>query len=190
MPQARSWQEMRSQIVEILERRTGAGLDTWNQRIADRAPASEAELRAWLDDQGVDGYPRMLLVYERFGYPDFLLAGADDLIDGQYADRPGLRPILDALLAIAPSLGTVEVQARKTYVTLLTPRRTFASIEPRTRTRVDLGLRLPSPVREGRLEPSTSLGQSGMTARIALGSAEDVDDEVIAWLQRTYAVNI
>jgi hypothetical protein len=190
MPQARSWQEMRGQIVEILERRTGAGLAAWNARIAAAAPASEADLRTWLDEQGVEGYPRMLLVYERFGYPDFLLAGADDLIDGQYADRPALRPILDALLVVAPSLGTVEVQARKTYVTLLTPRRTFASIEPRTRTRVDLGLRLPGPMRDGRLEPSTSLGQSGMTARIGLASADDVDDEVVGWLQRAYAANV
>jgi hypothetical protein len=33
----------------------------------------------------------MVLVMERFGYPDYLLAAADELIDGQYADRPGRR---------------------------------------------------------------------------------------------------
>lgn len=190
MPQPRSWVEMRAQIIEVLERRTGVGLEAWNRRVAARAPATEADLRAWLDEQGVDGYPRMLLVYERFGYPGYLLAGADELIDHQYADRPALRPILEALLAIAPTLGDVDVQARKTYVTLLTPRRTFASIEPRTRSRVDLGLRLPSPGREGRLEPSTSLGQSGMTARIALTSEDAVDDEVVDWLKRAYAANL
>lgn len=34
------------------------------------------------------GYARSLLVMERFGYPDFLRASGDELIDGQYADRP------------------------------------------------------------------------------------------------------
>ena len=48
---------------------------------------------------------------------------ADELIAGQYADRPQLRPILEAVLAELPGLGPVTVQARRTLVTLFTPRR-------------------------------------------------------------------
>ena len=190
MPQPRTWEGMRTQIVEILQRRTGEGVETWNARIAERRPANEAELRAWLSEQGVTGYSQMLLVMETFGYPDYLLAGADDLIDGQYADRPQLRPILDALLAVAPSLGEVDVQARKTYVTLLTPRRTFASIEPSTKSRVYVGLRLAGQEPIGRLEAARSMGQSGVTHRIGLASADEVDDEVVGWLQRAYDANV
>jgi hypothetical protein len=65
----------------------------------------------------------------------------DQLIAGQYADRPQLRPILDAVLAALPALGPVTVQARKTFVSLVPPRRTFAVVQATTRTRVDLGLR-------------------------------------------------
>ena len=104
MPQPRTWEGMRTQIEEILERRTGEGVEAWNAKIAGRKPTSEGELRAWLTEQGVIGYPQMLLAMETFGYPDYLLAGADELIDGQYADRPHLRPVLDALLVAAPSL--------------------------------------------------------------------------------------
>jgi hypothetical protein len=190
MPQPRTWEAMRLRDIELLEERTGEGLDVWNARVAARAPTDEADLRTWLAQQGVTGYPAMLLVMERFGYPDYLLGGADELIDGQYADRPALRPILDALLAVVPSVGDVEVQARKTYVTLLTPRRTFASIEPRTKSRVDLGMRLPNPLLDGRLEPATSMGQSGVTARIGLASAADVDEEVVGWLRTAYAANV
>jgi hypothetical protein len=181
---------MRTQIVGILERRTGEGVDAWTAKIAERKPATEAELRAWLTAQNVIGYPQMLLVMETFGYPDYLLAGADDLLDGQYTDRKELRPILDATLVAAPSLGEVEVQARKTYVTLLTPKRTFASIEPRTKSRVDLGLRLPNQKPEGRLEAARSMGQGAVTVRIGLSSADEVDDEVIGWLGRAYAANL
>jgi hypothetical protein len=189
MPQARSWQGMRSQIADSLELRTGEGVEAWKVKIAQRKPSTEKELRAWLTEQGVTGYPQMLLAMETFGYPDYLLAGADELIDGQYADRPQLRPILDAILAAAPGLGEVEVQARKTYVTLLSPKRTFASVEPTTKSRVDLGLRLPQPKAHGRLELARSLGQSAMNARIGLSSADDVDDEVMTWLQRAYDAN-
>ena len=81
------------------------------------------------------------------GYPDFLTADAGELIDGQYADRPQLRPILDAVLALLPALGPVTVQARKTIVSLVSPRRTFAVVQATTKDRVDLGLRLETPRR-------------------------------------------
>lgn len=54
----------------------------------------EAGLRAWLTKEGITGYAFTLLVMEQFGYPDFLLASADDLIEDQYADRPQLRTTL------------------------------------------------------------------------------------------------
>lgn len=60
------------------------------------------------------GYPAMLLVMERFGYPDYLIASVDELIEGQYADRPALRPILDAVLARVPAIGDVSRRARPT----------------------------------------------------------------------------
>lgn len=111
---ARSWQEMREQEIGWLVERTGDGLETWNARVRAGGYADETSLRAWLVAQGVTGYPQMLLVMERFGYPDYLQATADELIEGQYADRPALRPILDAILALLPTVGQVEVQARKT----------------------------------------------------------------------------
>jgi hypothetical protein len=44
---------MRADIVGLLERRTGEGVDAWNARIGQRRPANEAELRAWLSEQAV-----------------------------------------------------------------------------------------------------------------------------------------
>jgi hypothetical protein len=58
-----------------------------------------------------------------------LTAEARELIDGQYADRPHLRPVLDAVLAALPGLGPVTVQPRTTLVSLVTPRRTFAVVQ-------------------------------------------------------------
>ncbi len=186
----RDWTAMREQRVRLLERSTGADLDTWNARTAASGAADEPALRAWLDEQGVHGYAQMLLVFERFGYPDFFLVGAEELIAGQYADRPHLRAVLDRLLDVAPSLGEVAVQARKTYVTLLTPRRTFAQVRASTRSRVDVGLRLADVPPSGRLLPPGAMAGSAMTARLALAVPDDVDDEVVQLLQRTYDANL
>jgi hypothetical protein len=124
---------------------------------------------------------------ERFGYPEFLLASADELIDAQYADRPHLRPVLDAVLQALAGLGQVTVQARKGYVSFLTPRRTFARLRPTTKNRVDLGLRLEGVKPGGRLLPSKI--QESMQVQIGLHSPEEVDSEVLDFLQRAYDQN-
>jgi Family of unknown function (DUF5990)/Domain of unknown function (DUF5655) len=122
-------------------------------------------------------------------FPDFLTADAGELIDGQYADRPQLRPILDAVLTVLPALGPVTVQARKTIVSLVSPRRTFAVVQATTRTRVDLGLRLENTAPGGRLHVARNMGGGGATVRIALTGPGDVDDEVRDWMRRAYEEN-
>lgn len=186
----RSWQEMRDQEIRWLIERTGAGLEAWNARVRAQDPADETALRTWLTEQDVTGYPQMLLVMERFGYPDYLQASADELVDGQYADRPALRPILETITALMPEIGEVELQARKTYVAFLTPKRTFGALVPTTKTRSDLGLRLPADEKaSGGLELAKNFAQSSVTHKIGLTSADDVDDEVVGWIKRSYGAN-
>jgi Domain of unknown function (DUF5655) len=184
---ARTWAEMRESITAALIRDTGHDVAWWNERIAaEPGITDEVALRAWLNTEGVTGYKQMLLVMERFGYPDFLLASADELLDGQYADRPQLRPILDAVVAAAYTFGPLDVQARKTYTTLLTPRRTFAAVRPTTRTRVDLVLRLDGATPGGRLLDGRNSAGGGLNVRVALESVADLDAEALDLLQRAY----
>jgi hypothetical protein len=173
----------------MLERRTGEGFDVWVARVSELGDIDEPQLRLWLTEQGVTGYPHMLLVMERFGYPDFMLASADELIDGQYADRPQLRPVLDEVLLRAMEVGDVDVQARKTWVSLVTPKRTFALVRATTRERVDVGLRLPGVEAGGRLLAARGLGNDYINVRIALRSTDDVDAPFSAWLQQAYDAN-
>jgi hypothetical protein len=189
-PRPRTWIEMRERIEKILERRTGEGIAVWAARVAELGDIDEPALRTWLTEQGVTGYPQMVLVMERFGYPDFLLASADELIDGQYRDRPQLRPILDELVLRALEVGDVDVQARKTYVTLVSPKRTFAIIRATTRDRVDVGLRLPGVDPGGALLAAPGLGNDYVNVRLALRSLDDVDDSVVVWLRKAYAANV
>ena len=109
----------------------------------------------------------------------------DELLAGQYSDRPQLRPVFDAVLAALPAVGPATVQARKTMVSLVTPRRTFAVIQATTKSRVDLGLRLEHEHPSGRLLAAGNLGAA--TVRIPLTRPEDVDAEVFGWLRRALA---
>lgn len=184
---AHTWAEMRESITRALIRDTRHDLAWWNERMAaQQAIADEEALRAWLSSEGVTGYQQMLLVMERFGYPDYLLASADELLDGLYADRPQLRPILDAVVAATHALGPVDVQARKTYTALLTPRRTFAAVRPTTRTRIDLVLRLDGATPGGRLLDGRNSAGGGLNVRVALQTVADLDDEALDLLRRAY----
>jgi Family of unknown function (DUF5990)/Domain of unknown function (DUF5655) len=111
---------------------------------------------------------------------------ADELVNGQYADRPQLRPILDAVLAAMPLLGPVTLQARKSCVSLVSPRRTFAAVQATTKSRVDLGLRLDGMEPTGRLLRAKNIASGTINLRMALGRPEEVDEEVLGWLRRAY----
>jgi Domain of unknown function (DUF5655) len=187
MMETRDWKGEREIWIRVLERETGEGVDVWNRRIKRSRPSDERALREWLDGRGVRGYPRQLLVMETFGYPDFVLASADELIDSQYADRRDLRPIYDAIIEATRPFGDAAVQARKTFVSLVTLRRTFARVVPSTRSRVDLGLRLEGQKPTGRLKISAI--HPTMPLQIGLTTLGEVDAEVVQWLKRAYSEN-
>ena len=114
------------------------------------------------------------------------LTRSDELIEKQYANRPELRPIYDAIIFAAEQCGDLIIQARKTYVSLVAPRRTFARVQP-AKSRVDLGLRLESCKPGGRLQPSTI--HHTMRVQIALTKRDEVDTEVQSLLERAYLEN-
>ncbi len=189
MESPKSWKEMRDWSAGLLLRATGEDVEAWNARIAEQPFADKDALREWLESKGVSGYAQWLLVQERFGYPDWMLASADELVDAQYADRPHLRPIYDAILAAVHALGPVTVQTRKGYVSLVTPKRTFAVVRASTRNRVDVGLRLDGEEPSGRLVPAPGLANDTINLRIGLSSPEDLDAEAQGHLGRAYRVN-
>jgi hypothetical protein len=182
-PEPRSWDTFRKKIEALLEKRTGEGLAAWNARVAKQKPKSKDALRAWLKTQGVDGYPQTLLVLERFGYPDYLTASAAELVDAQYEKRPALRPVYETLIAALQKLGEVEVQARKTYVSILTPRRTFARVQAQ-KDRVLVALRLEGRRPGGLLEPSRV--HDDMPVQLAFASSKEIDKKAVAILREAY----
>ena len=114
------------------------------------------------------------------------LATADELIARQYAGRPQLRAVYDAIINAAMECGEIIVHARKSYVSLVAPRRAFARIKP-VRNQVDLGLRLEQCVPVGRIEPSRI--HHTMRVQIGLTSPHEVDPEVCHLLAQAYLEN-
>jgi len=115
---------------------------------------------------------------------------SDELVDAQYADRPQLRPVLDAVLAAASGLGPVTAAARRTCVSLVSSRRTFAAVQATTKGRVDLGLRLDGVPAAGRLLVAKNIASGTINLRIGLSGPGEVDEEVAGWLRRAYDASV
>ena len=198
--------QLRRQARELLRAAAGGDADAIRRvrQVSEKTTLSTAQL-ALAREYGFPSWPRLKDEAERrrasageaaqadeaaqARYPDYLTAEAGELIEGQYADRPQLRPILDAVLALLPALGPATVQARRTIVSLVCPRRTFAVVRATTKDRVDLGLRLDDAEPGGRLQSAKGIGGGGATVRIALRRPEDIDDEARGLMRRAYQEN-
>ena len=185
--------QLRRQARELQRAAQGGDPDALRRlrTVSDKVTLSTAQL-ALARDYGLPSWRRLRDEVERrravLDEPerDAADADADALVDGQYADRPQLRPVLDAVLAAASALGPVTVQARKTCVSLVSPRRTFAAVQATTKSRVDLGLRLDGMEPNGRLLVARNIASGTINLRIALGGPGEVDEEVVGWLRRAY----
>lgn len=192
--QVKTWQEMLEHNTGLLLRRTGHDVAWWLAEARAQAIVSEADTRRWLAANGVSGYAQNPVMWELFGYPDFFLKDAGQLLDGQYADRPALRPIADAVIALVQAWGEsgtaiMEIQLRKTYFTLNTSRRKFAQVTPVSKSAVDIFLRLDEAP-AGRLEAVNVRAGDPFTRKVRLREAADVDANLAEILLRSYAANI
>ncbi len=105
-----------------------------------------------------------------------------DLVASQYQGKEHLKPIHDAVISYAQSLGgDVEIAPKKTSVSLRRKKQ-FALIVPATKSRIDLGFALKGEEPSGRLETYNVM----CSHRIRLESEAHFDDEVKSWMAKAY----
>ena len=186
--------------IADLPAKTGKNLEQWIAFIRKEGPADMKERRTWLKEEHALGTNTAWWLAERAeGTGEMGLAEEDPetylQMAGQYVEdmfasgKAGLRPIYDKLLTAALGLADdVKACPCKTIVPLYR-NHVFAQLKPTTRTRLDLGLALAKA--EGKM-PARLIDTGGLakkdriTHRIALGSVDEIDDEVIRWLKTAY----
>ncbi len=182
---AKSPEEMARSMIANLKEKTGKALGDWIDLVQQQGETAHGKIIKWLKtEHGVThGYANLIAHMYRAGDQP---ATGDELIETQYSGaKSGLRPIYEAIVSATRALGEdVEFAPKKAYVSLRRNKQ-FGLVQPSTRTRVDLGLKLKGVEPQGRLEASGSFNAM-VSHRVRLQNLDEMDDEVVAWLKAAY----
>jgi hypothetical protein len=167
-----------SQVMEqnLLEK-TGKTLDQWKLLLSQQSFSKHGEYMTYLKSEHA--------ITLKYREADAASSDADDLVANQYKDKESLKPIFSKLLKTFTHLGSdVKVVAKKSAVSLRVTRQ-FALIQPSTKKRIDLGLKLNNTPHSERLGTSGPFGTM-CTHRVQLTELEQVDNELIKWIKEAY----
>lgn len=110
----------------------------------------------------------------------------EEKVKAQYKGKETLWPVYEKLAAAVIDLDEeIELAVRKTYISLQKGKQ-FSVIQPTTKTRLDLGFKLPGVAPTTRLQPAGSFGSGQVTHKVAITAVANVDNELMAWLQQAY----
>ena len=177
---AKSPQELAQTMIDNMPVKTGKSLDAWQKIVAASGASKHGEIMKLLKgEHGVTHGFANLIAQKCIGNLD---VGEADLVANQYASKPALKPIHDAIIAFVKGFGDeLEIAPKKTSVSLRRSQQ-FALIQPSTKTRIDLGINLKGVEPQGRLEAMTGM----CTHKIKLTSETEFDDDVKHWLKTAF----
>jgi hypothetical protein len=181
-------------VLAVMEKKTGKSYEEWIAFTQKSGPKTEEQRRTWLKDKHGLGTNTARWIAEmsvgkgRDAIDEGLyLAQAPEYVEAMYAKKANLRPIHDALLTLARSLGPdVKVCPCQTIVPLYR-NHVFAEIKPTTKTRIDFGLALGDTKATGRLIDTGGFKKKDrITHRIPITAVTEIDSEVKKWLKVAY----
>ena len=173
-------EEMATTMVANMPEKTGRSLDEWLAIVGASGLDKHGQIVKMLKtDHGLThGFANLVAHHSLNAEP----VNQDDLVTAQYDGKEALKPIHDAIMQYAQSLGSdVEVAPKKTSVSLRRSKQ-FALITPATKTRIDLGLALKGEQAAGRLETYNAM----CSHRIRLESVEAFDESAREWMKLAY----
>ncbi|MDN3492492.1 DUF4287 domain-containing protein [Winogradskyella bathintestinalis] len=173
-------------MIDNMPEKTGKSLEQWKKILTTKAFSKHSE--------GVNFLKKEHNVTHGFANTIVTLSkeennSAEDLVSTQYKGKESLIPIFERLLTAVKQFGNdVTITPKKTSVSVIRKRQ-FVLIKPATKTRIDLGLKLPNKPTTDRLENSGPFGTM-CTHRVQITAVEDVDDELIKWMKEAYLLAI
>ena len=169
-------------MIDNMPEKTGKSLDEWKSVLKAKAFTKHSEAVNFLkkEHQVTHGFANTIVTLSKAENQD-----STDLVKNQYHGKESLLPIYENLLKVVKAFGEdVIVTPKKTSVSIIRKKQ-FALIKPATKTRIDLGLKLKDKPTTDRLGSSGPFGTM-CTHRVQLTAVDQIDSQLIAWLQEAY----
>lgn len=169
-------------MIDNMPKKTGKSFEEWRNVLRSESFAKHSEAVNFLKNEyGVThGFANTIVSLSKDDdTPE------QDLIIEQYKGKESLIPIYELLIkTVSEFSADVNIVPKKTTVSIKTKKQ-FALIKPATKTRIDLGLKLPGVEPNGRLEPSGPFGTM-CTHRVQLKLSDEIDEELKSWLKQAH----
>jgi predicted transport protein len=172
-------------MIANLQKNTGKTFEEWKAIAATCGLSKHGEILKHLkDEHGLGHGYANFIVHKMFGTDAGSVDDKSQLIENQYKGKENLRPFYETLMAgIMPLDSDIEVAPKNSSVSLRRKKQ-FCLLEPKTKTRFELGLNMKNVEASGKLETCPPGGMCSHKIRIE--KAEDIDAEVFDWVKRAY----
>ncbi|NNK81306.1 MAG: DUF4287 domain-containing protein [Flavobacteriales bacterium] len=173
-------------MIDNMPGKTGKSLDEWKILLKQKTFEKHSEAVKFLKSEHnvTHGFANTIVTLSNEDR-----SSPKDLVSDQYKGKENLLPIYKKLIEKLNAFGEdVTITPKKTTVSIIRKRQ-FALIKPATKTRVDLGLKLPGKDVAGRLESSGPFGTM-CTHRVQISNPNGIDDELEGWLKEAYELSV
>jgi len=172
-------------MIENLHKNTGKTLEQWIDMVKKQNFAKHGEILKFLKETHgfTHGFANLVALKSK-GSDSGSAENQDDLIIKQYQGKEHLKPIYDKLISEIQTFGNdIEIAPKNAYVSLRRKKQ-FATLNPVTKTRFEIGINLKGQEPKGKLEAEKP--NAMCSHKINLADVKDIDKEVIEWIKTAY----
>lgn len=172
-------------MIENLHKNTGKTLQQWIDIVKQQSFSKHGEIIKFLKEQHVFTHGFANLVAHKANETDAGSAeNQDDLITKQYQGKEHLKPFYDKLMTEISKFGKdIEIAPKNSYVSLRRKKQ-FATLNPATKTRFEIGINLKGQEAKGKLEAEKP--NAMCSHKINITDINDIDKEVYEWIKTAY----
>lgn len=172
-------------MIDNLFKNTGKTLEQWSDIVNSQNITKHGEIVKFLKDTyGITHGFANLIAHKAKGSDAGSAENQDDLIVKQYQGKEHFKPLYDKLIAEIQSYGKdIEIAPKNAYVSLRRKKQ-FATLNPATKTRFEIGINLKGREPKGKLEAEKP--NSMCSHKINISDIKDIDKEVFDWIKLAY----
>lgn len=171
-------------MIENLYKNTGKTLEEWITIVRKESFEKHGQTVKFLKENHGLTHGFANLIAHKAKESDAASSEDSDLITKQYDGKEHFKPIYEQLISEIQSWGKdMEIAPKKSYVSLRRKKQ-FATLNPATKTRFEIGINLKGQEPQGKLEAEKP--NAMCSHKIKISNQQDIDKEVMDWIKSAY----